>query len=277
MSHSSDATAPPIEVEHSGDWVTVWLNRPRSRNALSAEMSRALMELFVRVAPDRSIRGLTLRGRGGTFCAGADLKSFSALASGDASQHADAVATNLEGGRLFERLNTLPQVVVVLVEGATLAGGLGMACCADVVVVTRDAQFALTETTLGFPPAQIAPIVAARLGLPVARRLMLTAARFSGDEAASIGLADFVVDDSSGLDAIELGIRAQVRRCAPGANAATKEILLAARSMHGEALRQFAAESFARCLVGPEAREGLQSFVEKRKPSWAVGPDESQA
>jgi isohexenylglutaconyl-CoA hydratase len=165
----------------------------------------------------------------------------------------------------------------VLVEGAALAGGLGMACCADVVVVTRDAQFALTETTLGIPPAQIAPIVAARLGLPTARRLMLTAARFTGDEAARLGLADFVAADPGELDRFEHETRAQVRRCAPGANATTKEILLAARTLQGDALRQFAAESFARCVVGAEGREGLQAFVEKRQPSWAVAPGEARA
>lgn len=265
-----------LELARDADWLTVWLNRPASRNALSAEMSAELMQVLESVAPDRTLRGVTLRGRGGVFCAGGDLKGFRALAAGGAAQLDDAMRLNLEAGALFERVNTLPQVVVVLVEGAAMAGGLGLACCADLVAVTRGAQFALTETTLGIPPAQIAPLVAARVGLPAARRLMLTAARFAGDDAGRLGFADHVVEDGTGLDAWEAEVRAQVRSCAPGANAATKDILLAGRRLAGDALRQYAAERFAGCLAGPEGREGLQAFVEKRKPAWAAPAREDE-
>lgn len=269
------ATYDSIELERDGDWLTLWLNRPANRNALTAVMTRELLQAFDACAADPALRGVTLRGRGGVFCAGGDLKAFQALAAGGPEQLEAAVATNLDGGRLYERALTLPQVLVVLVEGAAMAGGLGLACCADVVVVTRGAQFALTETTLGIPPAQIAPIVAARLGLPAARRLMLTAARFTGDEARELGLADFLADDVDGLARIDRDLRAQVRRCAPGANAATKRILLATRTLQGDALRRYAAEQFAACMVGPEGREGLQAFVEKRRPAWVAAAGEA--
>ena len=266
-----------LELEPAPDWLTVWLDRPDSRNALNLQMTRELREVLAEAAPDRKLRGVTLRGRGGTFCAGGDLKDFATLAAAGSGQFEAAVAHNLEGGQLFESLRAMPQVVVVLVEGAAMAGGLGMACCADFVGVTRDAQFALTETTLGIPPAQIAPHVAARLGVPAARRLMLTAARFTGVEAQHLGLADAVVDDSDGLARFEAELQARVRRCAPGANAAAKEILLAMQTLQGEAWRQFAAGRFASCMTGPEGREGMQAFVEKRKPSWAVAAGEAGA
>jgi isohexenylglutaconyl-CoA hydratase len=258
-----------IELEHQHEWLTVWLNRPASRNALSAAMVGELLEVLEAIAPDRAIRGVTLRGRGGVFCAGADLAEFKATMA-DATIDAAAVArNNRNGGRLFQRINSLPQVVVALVEGAAMAGGLGMACCADIVAVTEDAQFALTETTLGIPPAQIAPFLADRLGLPAARRLMLTGVRFRGPEALQLRLADYVVPDVEGLARIEADIRANVRRCAPGANASTKEILLASRQLDRVAMLDFAAECFARCLLGDEGREGITAFMEKRKPAWA--------
>lgn len=151
-----------------------------------------------------------------------------------------------------------------------MAGGLGMVCTGDVVAVTADAKFAMTETTLGIPPAQIAPFVAQRLGLRIARRLMLTAARFDGTDAGRLGLADHVVADAAGLEAVEAGLRAQVMRCAPGANAVTKEILLATRHLDREAMLDFAASGFARCMLGEEGREGVAAFLEKRRPSWSA-------
>ena len=144
-----------------------------------------------------------------------------------------------------------------------------MVCCADAVAVTKDARFAMTETAIGIPPAQIAPFVAQRLGLRIARRLMVTASRFDGEEAHRLGLADYVVDDAAGLDQIEADMKKQVRRCAPGANAVTKAIVLATRHLNREQQLDFAAKGFAECMLSDEGREGVASFIEKRKPIWA--------
>lgn len=262
-----------IELEREADWLTIWLNRPRARNALSAEMIGELTTTLEAVHADRDLRGVTFRGRGGIFCAGGDLKGFKAVFQGEAGHPEGVAAANRAMGDLFDRIEQLPQVVVMLVEGAAIAGGLGMLCAADVVVVTRAAQFALTETTLGIPPAQIAPFVAQRIGLPAARRIMLTAARFDGATAGELRLADEVVEDAAALAVAEQRIRDQVRQCAPGANAATKAILLATGRLDRESIKNTAAEHFAACMLGDEGREGIAAFIEKRKPKWAVrGP-----
>ncbi|MEM7270894.1 MAG: enoyl-CoA hydratase-related protein, partial [Pseudomonadota bacterium] len=236
-------------------------------NALSGEMVDELLTALDAIAADPDARGVTLRGEGKVFCAGGDLKGFAA-ALGGGGDHAEVAAMNKTGGELFQKINELPKFVLILVQGAAMAGGLGMVCAADAVAVTRDAKFALTETTLGIPPAQIAPFVAARLGLRTARRLMLTAARFDGEAAGSMGLADWVVDDVGGLDAMEEQVRADVMRCAPGANAVTKDILLKGRTLAGEAMQDYAADGFARCLLSDEGKAGIQAFVAKSKPYW---------
>ena len=259
-------------VERNDGWLTLWMNRPAVRNALGAEMVAAMHAALETVRDDRSVRGITLRGKGGVFCAGGDLKSFRSSFQGGAS-HAEIAASNSDAGEFFSYLNTMPQVVVMLIEGAAIAGGLGMACTGDVVAVAADAKFAITETSLGLPPAQIAPFVVQRIGLTAARRLMLTGARFDGREACRLGLADFVAEDAAGLDAIEADIRKSVRRCAPGANAVTKEIVLKAPRLPRKELIAFAGERFADCMLGAEAREGIAAFLDKRKPSWAGIPD----
>lgn len=268
MNQLPDCQTLLLELENQ--WLRIWFNRPESRNALSEELVNELREVLETVREDRSIRGITLRGNGGVFCAGGDLKAFKRVFQSETGDHQAAVDFNRGGGELFNLVNSMPQVVLMLVEGAAMAGGLGMLCAADVVAVTRDAKFSLTETTLGIPPAQIAPFVVKRLGLPTARRLMLTAARFDGVEAARLGLADYVVDAADDLETIEQQTRHAVQKCAPGANAVTKKIIMATSQLEGEALIDFAAEQFANAMLSDEGKEGLSAFAEKRKPAWAT-------
>ncbi len=258
-----------ILLEQEAGWLTIWFNRPDNRNALSKELTTELKEVLNAVRDKKNIRGITLRGKGGVFCAGGDLKGFKNNYQGGSQTVEEIAAASRQGGQMFDLINELPQVVLILVEGAAIAGGLGMVCCADAVAVTKDARFAMTETAIGIPPAQIAPFVAQRLGLRIARRLMVTASRFDGEEAHRLGLADFVVDDAAGLDQIEADMKKQVRRCAPGANAVTKAIVLATRHLNREQQLDFAAKGFAECMLSDEGREGVASFIEKRKPIWA--------
>ena len=257
------------ELQGDGGWLTIWLNRPDAANALSRELIEELIAVLSAVAEDGGIRGITLRGRGGVFCAGGDLKGFKASLQDPEHAANGIVESSRRAGALFARLDTMPQVVVMLVEGAAMAGGLGMVCAGDVVVVTEDARFALTETRLGIPPAQIAPFVVRRIGLAAARRIMLTGAQFRGEQALALGIADYVADDAAQLASLEAGIRADVLRCAPRANAVTKELVLAAGSQAPEVMQEIAARSFAECLLSDEGREGIASFIEKRKPRWS--------
>ena len=256
-------------LEQDAGWLTIWFNRPDNRNALSKELTTELKEVLNAVRDNQKIRGITLRGKGGVFCAGGDLKGFKNNYQGGSQTMEDIATASRQGGQMFDLINELPQVVLILVEGAAIAGGLGMVCCADAVAVTKDAKFAMTETAIGIPPAQIAPFVAQRLGLRIARRLMVTASRFDGEEAHRLGLADFVVDDAAGLEQIEADMKKQVRRCAPVANAVTKAIVLATRHLNREEQLDFAAKGFAECMLSDEGREGVASFIEKRKPIWA--------
>jgi isohexenylglutaconyl-CoA hydratase len=259
-------TYETIEIEQDGPWRTLWLNRPDARNALSREMAAELRDAFAALAQSDA-RGLTVRGRGGTFCAGGDLKGFKqALAGGMDLAEADRMSR--EGGALFDACDALPFPVIMVVEGAAMAGGLGLACTGDVVLAAEDARFALTETTLGISPAQIAPFVLRRLGPVAGRRLMLTAARFDGAEAARLGLADFVAP-AAALDGAEAAIRRQVMACAPHAVAETKALLRDLPLLSRAQQIERAAAGFAELLLSPEAREGLTAFAEKRKPRWA--------
>ena len=257
-----------ILLEREGDTLTIWFNRPEVRNALSTEVADDLAAVLEALPAQADIRFVVLRCKGGVFCAGGDLKMFKSVFQGGA-ERADIVRFNADFGRLMRAVQALPQLFIVLIEGAAMAGGLGLSCLADVVVTTRDARYALSEVTLGIPPAQITPVVMQRIGASQARRLLLTAAVFDGAEAGALGFAHFVVDDAAALEVRAQELLAQARRGSPGAIAATKAIINESSRLQGDELVQFAAERFADCMLGDEAREGLAAFAEKRSPSWS--------
>ncbi len=256
-----------IQIERDKIWMTLWFNQPEKRNPMTDEAVAELMAVFKLLRDDRTVRGVTLRGRGQVFCAGGDLKSFQNDFQNGAS-HGEVMKMSRGVAAFLDAFNSLPQVTISLVEGPALAGGFGLICCSDVVICHADAKFAMTETMIGLSPAQISPFVIQRLGYATARRLMLTGARFTGAESKELGLADFVGATEAELINYESQIKAQVLRCAPGAVADTKALLIALPQLTRDVAIEEAADNFAGRLRSDEAKEGLASFFEKRKPSW---------
>lgn len=264
-------TFETLAVERDGGVLHITLNRPEVRNALNGAMIDELRTVFEGASGDAVTRMIVLRGAGGTFCAGADIADLGA-ALGEPGEGPDPLAAlNRRFGALLELVNEAPLVVMAVVEGAAMGGGLGLVCACDIVIAEAGARFGLPEVTLGLPPAQIAPFVVARIGLANTRRLALSGARFDGREAQALGLVNWACE---GTDALEEQVRTtigDVRRCAPGAVAATKKLVLEAGTEVLSELLDRAAGDFARALRGPEGREGTRAFLEKRPPDWAAG------
>ena len=258
-----------VRQQRIGRHLRIILDDAPRRNALSGEMVDAI-DAILTASRDEGLASLIIEGANGVFCAGADLKSLAgALAQTPSPGEEDALQrSNRAGGEFFARLNAHPLATIAIVDGPAYGGGMGLACCADIVVATPHARFALSETSLGFPPAQIAPYLVARLGERTARRLALTGARLDGEQAAAIGLADFFCADEADRDALLENLLNDIGRCAPGANAAAKSLILAARHGASPSYIDDAARSFAQCLRGGEGREGVASFVEKTPGSW---------
>ena len=258
----------PLSVQQTGRRLTLTLDDARRQNALSVEMIESIDHALEGAPHD--LAALVIQGANGVFSAGADLKSLAeALAKPLASGETDALQTlNAAGGRFFARFAALPFMTIAIVDGAAVGGGMGLAAASDVVIATPRARFALTETSLGIPPAQIAPYLAHRLGEHVARRLAMTGARIEGREAETLGLADFYCGSDAERDAKLEALLQSVERCASGANAETKRLFRLTRSTTPEAYIDAAAKSFAEALRGPEGREGIAAFLAKRAPTW---------
>ncbi len=245
-------------------------NRPEARNAMSTALLNDLSALFDAIHEDRGVRAVVLRGAGGHFCAGGDIKDMASARQAKASEGGDPVADyNRSFGRLLRKVNAAPQATIAILEGAVLGGGFGLACVTDIAIAHKDASFGMPETGLGIPPAQIAPFVVERIGLSQARRLGVCGARFKGDEALRLGLVHFVASDEDHIQALLADVVKQIRRCAPGANAVTKGIMLAVGHQDPETILDDAARQFSAAIRSAEGMEGTMAFVQKRLPNWA--------
>ncbi len=256
----------------SGLFLETWtLNDPASRNALTDALVDALLNACTRAQSDAALRGVVLRGAGGHFCAGGSLGGF-AKAIGqplDTGVPDPLVPLNRRFGTLLQALCGLPQWLVVGVEGAAMGGGLGLACCGDLVLADAGAQFGAPEVTLGLVPAQIAPFVVRRLGPAAARRWLLSGARSGAVAAQQTGLVDDVIE-SGRMDAAVQDTVQRLTATAPQAVAATKHLLLQVQgALPLPALLDDAAHLFARALRGQEAPEGLAAFAARKAPPWS--------
>ena len=260
-----------IQLERQGSILTLWLNRPESRNAMSLNMVNAIQQVFAHIAEDTSIRAVILRGKGGHFCAGGDIKDMAGLRveATNAGSLQPYVDFNRRFGAMIEQVDQAPQTVVAILEGAVLGGGFGLACVSDVAISRDNAQFGLPETGLGVLPAQIAPFVK-RIGLTQARRLALLGLRFNGETALKFSVVHEVASDEAALEQKLAETVQQIKRAAPLASRTTKALLHRTLNEPLDTLLDDAAQQFAQAVGGEEGQEGTMAFIQKRLPTWAM-------
>lgn len=253
--------------------VTLTLDAPGRRNALSAALVAELAAALTEAGGDDSVRAVVLTHTGTTFCAGADLRE---------PPDPEAFVA------LLRRLVEMPKPVVARVCGHVRAGGLGLVAACDIAVAGPEASFALTEVRIGVVPAVISLTLLPRLEPRAASRYHLTGERFGAAEAARIGLvtayAEGAADPSedagaadpgasrgaAGVDAVLEPVLAGLRAAAPGALADAKKLVTArvldAFDKEADALVAYSARRFG----SAEAKEGMEAFLERREPSWAL-------
>lgn len=256
-----------LALEKDGGVLHLTLNRPEVRNAMNDTMVRELETVFTSLS-GMAVRTVVMRGAGGHFCAGGDIKDMAAALAPSEDEDDPLQVFNRRFGRMATFVNHCPQTVIVVAEGAVRGGGMGLVSISDIALAHGNTSFGLPETGLGLPPAQITPFVVQRIGLTQARRLALTGATFDASRALELGLVHEVADGDDALAALLDKTLDEVSRCAPGANAMTKRLMLEVGVEPLESLLDAASEMFAAAARSDEGKEGMRAFVEKRKPNW---------
>lgn len=268
-------TEPSVLLTDIADGVaTLTLNRPDIHNALNEQLIADLHTAFNRVAEDPEVRVVVLAGAGKSFSAGADLNWMRRMAGFSERENRDDA---LRLAEMLHSFDTLPKPTVARLHGSVFAGATGLAACADVAIAAEGILFGVTEVRLGLIPATIAPYLHRAIGTRQARRYWLTGERFDAVEALRIGLVHRVVP-AADLDAAVTETVAALKAGAPAAIAAAKRLVTRldnGRVQGGSgdgydmALRLETAEDIARARASSEGREGVASFLDKRKPDWA--------
>ncbi|GAB4169527.1 MAG: enoyl-CoA hydratase/isomerase family protein [Calditrichia bacterium] len=254
-----------IEIERDGHITTVWLNRPRVHNAFDEHMIAELNQVVEDLKQDTNTRILIFRGRGKSFCAGADLNWMKRMSE---YSYEENMQDSRELARLMYAIYTFPKPTIAVLHGAVIGGGNGIASACDMAFCESDTTFSLSEVKIGLVPSVIGPYVIKRVGEYNARMLMLSGLRFKGADAEKYGL----VNGHFNQDDLEAKVAETVKfllTSGPEAMRMCKELIFnLVNHMSMQEALEYTSKIIADVRASDEGKEGIASFLEKRKPDW---------
>jgi methylglutaconyl-CoA hydratase len=253
-----------IETQRKKDVVTVALNRPNVHNAMNEQLMKELTSCFKTLSSDDRVRIIILTGIGRSFCAGADLNWMKSMVNYSKKENIQDSTLLLD---LFETIYDSTKAVIGRINGHAFGGGIGLIAVCDTTIGVPDSKFAFSEVNLGIIPSVISSFVATRMRLADMRRLFITGERFDSSHAHNIGLLDFVVPTDE-LDAKVNYYVDQLRSSGPTAIKEVKNLVKTYRDMNIEEYKRLTVEKIAELRVSKEGQEGINAFLEKRKPFW---------
>ena len=255
----------PVKYGVDGNVATITLADDENRNALGNALIEGIYNALHAAIEDPGIRAIVLTHEGPVFCAGVNLK--------ERSMSKEQVENRSVG---FEQVLALiqkcPKPVIAKVRGAALGGGVGLACASDISIVVDDATFGFTEVRLGVAPAIIAVVCLQKMRRGEATEAFLRGNRFSGEEAAKLGIITRAVDSEHLESEIE-SLLDDILRGGPMALGAAKKIINEVPGMSDAEAFEWAAQYSDALFDSVEASEGMAAFLEKRDPDWIIETD----
>lgn len=253
-----------IQLAYESGIATITLNRPDKRNAISFELVGELMKALdeIEASPANVV---LLTGTGKAFCAGLDLDELKSLLG---KTHEENVTDSATMAAMFRRLYDFPKPTIAAVNGAAIAGGTGLATMCDFTLAVPEAKFGYTEVRIGFVPAIVSSVLVWQVGHKIARDLLLTGRLFDAAEANRYGLVNEIVPAERLLDRARQ-LAAQLLENSPSSVRATKRLINSFIAEQLDVQIATAIEDNARIRTTADFREGISSFLEKRKPVWS--------
>lgn len=256
-----------IEFEKQGDIGTVWLNRPEIHNAFNEVMIQEVIDCIEAVNTMEDIRVVILRGKGKSFCAGADLNWMRGVARYSFEQN---FRESLNLSKCFYTIYTCRKPTLAVVHGAAIGGANGLLASCDFAYADDNTTFSLSEVKIGVVPACISPYVIKRVGEYGARELMLTGRRIKGKEAEQFRLVNKSLPAEE-IDEYVMRVIALLRTSGPKAMTQCKTLIYNICNKEDlDQARESTARMIAEIRASEEGQEGMAAFLEKRKPNWTT-------
>ena len=252
-----------IILEFSGELATLTFNRPEKRNAISAKMLSELQAALDTIERSHA-RVAILTGAGKAFCSGMDLEMLAAIAHQSAAENME---DSKRLARMFRRIWSFSKPLIAAVNGPALAGGCGIATLCDFTIAAPEARFGYTEVKIGFLPAIVSVFLTRQIGDKHARDLLLTGRLIDAQEAKTLGLVTEVVP-AERLQARALELANVLIAASPVSLTRAKRLLTSSAAASIDADLDRAVLESARIRCTQDFKEGLASFLEKRKPVW---------
>ncbi len=252
-----------IELKKENDVATITLNRPKVHNALNQKMMKELTECFKKLENDNS-KIIIITGNGKSFCAGADLNWMKGMANYSKKENIEDSKLLLN---LYEAIYNSSKPTIAKVNGHAFGGGLGFFAACDIVISVKDCKFGFSEVKLGIIPSVISTYVVRRIGLSNMKRLFITGERFSSDYAEKNGLVDFCVNEKE-IDALVEKYVKILSSSGPKAVKEVKKLVNKCEEMDKEEYKKHTVEKISELRISTEGQEGINAFLEKRKPKW---------
>ncbi|MFY0625693.1 MAG: enoyl-CoA hydratase/isomerase family protein [Reichenbachiella sp.] len=254
-------------IESQSQITTMWLNRPEVHNAFHNEMILELIEALKLISKDSTSSVLILKGKGRSFCAGADLNW---MKNAIAYSHEKNLQESENLSECLFQLYSFSKPTVAMVHGSVFGGGNGLMSACDFVIADDDTRFSLSEVNLGLIPACIAPYVLKRVGEVNAKSMMLRGNRFDAKKAEKYGLIDVYGEEELRNEELDSLIK-DLLSSGPEASMKTKQLIQAIiNSWSLDVAKKKTAEWIADVRQSEEGQEGMKAFIEKRKPKWLI-------
>lgn len=254
-----------IEIEKLDNVAILWFNRPHVHNAFDEFMIQELLDAVESLKEDVESRILVFRGRGKSFCAGADLNWMKRMSEFDYEQNLN---DSRELARLIYNIYTFPKPTIAVLHGAVIGGGNGIASACDFAFCEEDTVFSLSEVKIGLVPSVIGPYVIKRVGEYNARALMLSGRRIKGKEAERLHLVNGAYPMDQLNDVVQETIEFLLTS-GPQAMRMCKQLIHdVVNHLTLEEAKEYTAKIIADVRASDEGKEGIASFLEKRKPRW---------
>ncbi|NIP42113.1 MAG: enoyl-CoA hydratase/isomerase family protein [candidate division Zixibacteria bacterium] len=253
-----------IKFEKEDKVARITFCRPEIHNAFNSDMIRELTGAFNKMKDDKDVRVIVMTGEGKSYCAGADLNWMRAVKDYSYEQN---LKESLELAALFRLIYEFPRPVIGRINGAAIGGGTGFVAVTDIAIAADTAIFSFSEVKIGVVPACISPYVVKRVGEGRAREFFLTGERLTAQRALEAGLVNQAVQAEELDTAVDKMIK-QILTSGPDAIGVCKDLLHNIANQNMDEAEKYTAEVIANLRKSPEGQEGMDAFLNKRKPNW---------